>query len=109
MAEVRFYVDEHVSPAVIHGLRLRAIDVITTQEAGLLGVTDETLLDYALGQARVLFSQDEDFLSLHHNGRPHAGIAYAPQQTAIGDLVRGLLLIHDVLTAEEMQGRVEFL
>ena len=101
--------DEHVPPAVTHGLQLRAIDVATTQDTGMLGASDEALLAYALGQERVLFSQDEDFLALHHIGLPHAGMAYAPQQTPIGDIVRGLLLIHGVLTAEEMLGRVEFL
>jgi hypothetical protein len=42
-------------------------------------------------------------------GVSHAGIAYAPKQTSIGALVRGLLLIYDVLAAEDMLGRVEFL
>ena len=101
--------DEHVPPAVTRGLQLRSLKVATTLETGMLGASDEALLAYALGQERVLFSQDEDFLILHHDGIPHAGIAYAPQQTPIGDIVRGLLLIHDVLTAEEMRGRVEFL
>ena len=101
--------DEHVPPAVTNGLRLRGVDVITTQDTGMLGSSDETLLHDALSQERVLFSQDEDFLILHQKGFRHAGIAYAPQQSAIGDLVRGLLLIHDILTAEEMRGQVEFL
>ena len=101
--------DEHVPPAVTNGLRLRGVDVITTQDAGLLGSRDEALLNDALSLERVVFSQDEDFLVLHRSGYTHAGIAYAPQQSSIGDLVRGRLLIHDVLTAEEMRGQVEFL
>ena len=52
---------------------------------------------------------DEDFLALHNTSPEHAGIAYAPQQTSIGEMVRGLLLIHDVLTPEEMRGRVEYI
>jgi len=109
VAEIKFYMDEHVPPAVTRGLQLRGIDVTTTHETGMLGASDGTLLAYALSLERVLFSQDEDFLTLHQQGVPHAGVAYAPQQTPIGRLVRGLLLIHDILTAEEMRGRVEFL
>ena len=101
--------DEHVAPAVTHGWRLRAIDVTTPQETSLLGASDEVLLTYALAHERVIFSQDEDFLVLHQQGKPHAGITYAPQQTPIGDIVRGLLLIHDVLSAEEMRGHLEFI
>ncbi len=101
--------DEHVPPAVSNGLRLRGVDVLTTQDAGLLGNSDKILLDYAFGLERVIFSYYEDFLILHQQGVPHAGIAYAAQQTPIGDLVRGLLLIHDVLSAEDIHGRVEFL
>ncbi len=108
-SSIKFYMDEHVAPALTHGLRLRGVDVLTTQEADMLGTDDEAQLRLAARQERVLFSQDVDFLALHQRGLAHAGIAYAPQQTSIGDLVRGLLLIHDVLTAEEMRGRVEFL
>ena len=101
--------DEHVPPAVSNGLRLRGVDVLTTQKTGMLGGGDRILLDHASRLERVMLSQDDDFLILHQQGVPPAGIAYAAQQTPIGDLVRGLLLIHDVLTAEEMHGRVEFL
>jgi len=40
-SEVKFYLDEHVPPAVARGLRLRGIDVQTTQEARMLGANDE--------------------------------------------------------------------
>ena len=108
-SEVKFYMDEHVPPIITRGLRMRGIDVLTTQEARMLGADDEAQLHLAASQERVLFSQDEDFLALHRRGTPHAGIAYVPQQTPIGVIVRGLLLIHDVLTAEDMRTRVEFL
>jgi len=38
--KVRFYTDEHVSRAVINGLRNRGADVLTTKEAGMLGADD---------------------------------------------------------------------
>jgi hypothetical protein len=40
----------------------------------------------------------------------HAGIVYCRQQsTTIGEMLRRLILIHDLLSPEEMAGRVEFL
>src|SRR5260221_13117223 len=101
--------DEHVPPAVTNGLRLRGVDVITIQDAGMLRSSDEALLNFALSRGRVIFSHDEYFLVLHQRGYTHAGNTYAPQQSSIGDLVRGLLLIHAVQTAEEMRGHFEFL
>ncbi|MFZ2517697.1 MAG: DUF5615 family PIN-like protein, partial [Anaerolineae bacterium] len=73
------------------------------------GATDEDHLTLARKQRRVVFTQDADFLRLAAAGYNHAGIVYAPQRTAIGEIVRGLVLIHQVLEAEEMVGRVEYL
>src|SRR5436190_6829772 len=106
---VKFYTDEHIGKAVIKGLRDRGADVLTTPEAGLLGAEDQEHLQRALAEGRVLITQDKDYLRLHAAGVEHAGIAYAPQGTPVGDVILGLMLIHQVFDAEEMRGRVEFL
>ncbi len=106
---VKFYTDEHVGRAVVRGLRQRGADVLTVPEAGLLSATDEEHLERARAEGRVIFTQDEDFLCLHAAGVAHAGIAYAPQGTSIGDIIRGLMLIHQLLDAEEMMGHLEYL
>ena len=110
MAErIRFYLDEHVHPAVAAGLRRRDVDVITTREAGLLSADDKTQLARALVETRVVFTQDEDFLRLHAERLSHSGIAFAPQHTPVGEIVRGLMLLYDLLNPDEMLNRVEFL
>lgn len=106
---VKFYTDEHVARAVVRGLRQRGADVLTASEAGLLGASDEEHLERARAEGRVLFTQDEDFLRLAAADVAHVGIAYAPQGTSIGDLIRGLMLIHQVLTTEDMKEHVEYL
>ena len=63
----------------------------------------------ALMEGRVIFTQDEDFLRLHDSGVTHAGIAFAPQRTSIGEIIRGLMLMYQVLDAEDMRGQVEFI
>lgn len=106
---VKFYLDEHVGRAILRGLRQRGVDVLSVAEAGLMSASDEEQLAKALDDSRVIFTQDEDYLRLHHAGVEHAGIAFAPQGVRIGTIIHGLMLIHQVLNAEEMKGHVEYL
>jgi len=109
VGSVRFYVDEHVASAVVHGLRRRGVDVMTVTEAGMRGRNDTAQLVFALQTGRVIFTQDRDFLRLAASGAPHAGVAYAPQSASIGTIVSGLLLICNVLSAEEMIDNIEYI
>lgn len=110
MAErIKLYTDEHVPRAVARGLLERGVDTLTVVEAGMLGASDREHLAFALGEGRVLFTQDDDFLRLHASGVDHAGIVYARQPAAIGDVIYGLVLIVEVLDSDDMKGHVEFL
>ena len=70
---IRFHLDEHVDPAVADGMRRRGIDVTTTAEAGLLGAADTAHIAFANQSGRVIFTNDDDFLSLHGQGVAHPG------------------------------------
>ncbi len=63
----------------------------------------------ALAEGRVILTQDADFLRLHALGVHHAGIVYAHQQTAVGEIIRGLMVIVEVLEPREMIDHVEFI
>lgn len=106
---IKFYADEHVARSVVVGLRRRGVDVLTVVEAGMRGATDREHLDLAVAQGRVILTQDDDFLRLHAQGLVHAGIVYAPQQTPVGDIIRGVMLIYHILSPEDMQNHVEFI
>ena len=107
---IRFHLDEHVDPAVADGLRRRGIDVTTTAEAGLLGAEDSDQSAFAVAHGRVIFTNDDDFLRLHDQGAEHPGIAYCHQQSrSIGDIIRALELIWEVLEPDDMRNRVEFI
>jgi hypothetical protein len=59
---------------------------------------------------RVIVTHDADFLRLHAQGRPHAGIVYCPPQSCtLGELIRLLTLIWELVPADEICNRVEFL
>ena len=109
MARSKFLTDEHISRAVALGLRARGIDAPTVAESAQLGVPDPALLSFARTEGRVLIIADADHLRLAAAGAPHAGILFAPQDTGIGTLIGGAMLIAEVLTAEEMFNHIEFL
>jgi hypothetical protein len=102
--------DEHVPLAVTTGLRRRGVDVSIALDAGLISVQDQEQLSHAFQSGRVMVTHDDDYLRLHASGVLHAGIAYCHQESlTVGELILRLMLIYDVMTAEEMYGRVEFL
>ena len=110
LMEIRFHLDENVRNAVANGLRLRGIDVTTTNDAGLIGATDEEHLAFALSENRVVITHDDDYLKLHSQGVPHAGIGYCdPRRRTVGGLIHGLVGLWRNRTREEMRGQVEYL
>jgi len=111
LSEIRFYLDENVSPAVGEQLVKSGIDVVTTQDVEKLGDTDVNHLQRATQMGRVLCTHDTDFLRLSAEGIEHAGIAFAPyyKVSIVGSVVKALRELHASTTAEEMLGQVKFL
>ena len=107
---IGFHLDEHISNAIADGLRRRGIDVTTTAQVGLSGFSDEDQLAFALSNDRVLVTRDADFLRLHQQRVAHAGIVYSHQSSqSIGETLRGLILIWELLVPGDMRNHVEFL
>lgn len=111
---VKFYFDEHVPRAVMLGLRLRSVDVLTAQEDGAAGRNDPEMLDRATALDRVLFSQDADLLREAANRQAaqdrFAGVIYAhPLEVTIGRLVSDLELIASAASPVDLENRVLFL
>ena len=108
--QIRFHLDEQVDPEIALQLRHRGIDVTTTVEVGLRTQSDELQLEFIRREQRVIFTHDDDFLSIASRTNDHPGIAYCKQKSrSIGEIIKSLFLFHEVYTAEEMVGRVEFL
>lgn len=107
---LRFRLDENVPSAIAEGLRRRGIDVTTTSQVGLISASDEKQLDFAHSDNRIVVTCDADFLRLHRNGVPHAGIVYSPKgKRNVGDLIHGLVMIAECLNSEEMKNHIEYL
>ena len=111
---VRLYADVHVRRAVIEGLRLRGIDILTAQEDRAAELLDPELLTRAAERGRVLFTQDEDLLAeaarRQETGETFAGLVYAHQlNVTIGGVIADLELIAGVTDIEEWTDAVVYL
>ena len=113
---LRLYMDEDsMNQDVVHGLRVRGIDVLTAVEAGMGGHVDSEHLEFAANQGPVLCTFNiRDFSALHAHylveGRRHAGILLVHQQRyAIGEYVRRMLRLASSLFEVDMVNRAEYL
>ncbi len=113
MAQARFLMDEDVYGATAIALRKAGFNAISTPEADRLGESDEAQLKWAVDEGRVLVTFNvAHFAKLHtrmlkHDWH-HAGIIVSVQRP-VGDLVRRLLHVANVLDADAMLDRLEFL
>src|SRR5688572_25291843 len=109
MERIRFRLDEHVPHAIARGAIRRGVDVTTAAGTRTRGLPDAVVLARCLAEGRVLFTQDRDFVQLHHQGHPHAGLVFCEQGTrSIGEIVAFLVLIAYVYAPDEMVGRIEY-
>lgn len=108
--QIQFHLDEHIDSAIADGLRRRGIDVTTSAEAGLLEAEDDDHLAFARQEKRVIVTHDQDFLRKHQQGVTHAGIVYCHLRSrSVGEILRSLVLIWEILTPQEMEDHVEYL
>ena len=111
---VRFYMDHNFMAAVTAGLRGRGIDCLTAQEDGRRRDDDEPLLERSTALDRVFVTHDVDLFEITGRWlgmqREFAGVVYAPQLgITIGQAVRDLELISDVMEPDEMRNQVIYL
>lgn len=63
---VAFYFDHHVPAAVADGLWQHGVDVLTDDDDGAAGWSDDRILDRAAELDRAVYTQDRDFLVIAH-------------------------------------------
>ncbi len=106
---MKFYLDEHINPAVGEGLKLRGIDIKTTKEARKLSATDIEQLELAFLEKRIIVTADRDFLVLASENRKHKGIVFiTDNRISVGELVRKLESLNIQVTETEMENKVKF-
>lgn len=108
------YMDVHIPAAITDGLRRNGLDVVTSQEDQTRTADDEDLLRRAASQGRLLFTYDEDFLTIsaawQRSGQHFPGILFAAQTgMSIGRTIEDIAMILQVCSAEELADRVIYL
>lgn len=111
---VRIYTNESVHVGVAAGLKRRGVDAFSALDVGNLGLTDEAQLDYAVAEHASIFTHDADFLRLAQvwaeKQKTHWGIIYVHQdKLGVGDCIRRLKEIADVLELDDVKNHIEFL
>ena len=96
---LKFFFDTHIAKAVAFQLRNKGIDAVRCEDVQLAEAADETLLEYATQNNRIMVSQDNDFIRLHvqwqQESRQHSGIMFIAKhvqgQAQISYIVQELL------------------
>jgi predicted nuclease of predicted toxin-antitoxin system len=111
---VGIYMDVHIPRAITNGLRLRGVDVLTSQEDETITLSDSELLDRAARLKRILYSQDDDLLAEAHlrleKKVEFSGVIYSHQLSSpIGRCIEDLEIIAKSLEIEDIANRIEFI
>lgn len=110
---IELYLDEDVDVLVAQLLRARGYSAVTTQDAGLLGASDEEQLDFATSRQLALVTHnrahfEEQIRQRFATGKHHGGIIIASRHEP-QEIVRRLLIILDSTTADEMENQVRYI
>jgi predicted nuclease of predicted toxin-antitoxin system len=87
--------------------------LLTVQEDGRSGIADFDVLERACELGRILFTQDDDFLSevvrRQQAWLPFTGVLYAHPRTSIAECVEDLELIAKAMETEELASEILYL
>ena len=107
---LRYLLDEHFPTAIADGLRRAGVDAITAAEAGRTSAADADHWRWCLGETRIVFTNDVDYLALHRRGVGHAGIIWSREQKySIDEMIDLLELLAFMYQPDEFANRLEYL
>jgi predicted nuclease of predicted toxin-antitoxin system len=111
---IKYFLDEHIDPAVAGYLRAHAIEVLTARDAGRANrnISDAEQLGFATAQGRVLVSRDADFLKPREVPQllsgMFAGIVALRRTVSVGEQARYLRYIAETETMETIAGQIRY-
>ena len=113
MTLLRFFTDEDVYGAIVVELRCNGYDAVSTPEAGRNRESDESQLNWAIQENRVLVTFNvAHFANLYSqflaNKKHHSGIIVS-SQLHLGEVLRRLLSLAQQRDTDSMTDRLEFL
>ncbi len=114
MGKLIIYTDENVDVRISEGLKKRGITSFSATKKGRSGSTDLQHFEYASRLKAVIFTHDHHFIEianrLTREGKGHWGVIFVEMnRLTIGACIKRLSLFADILSAEEMKDKIEFL
>jgi hypothetical protein len=116
MSTPRFLADENIESALVSGtLRLEAaIEFQTLAESGLLGASDEMVLEFARGESLIVVSHDVNTMigsakARIASGSGISGLLLVPTDASVHPIAESLVMIWAASSAEEWADRIVFL
>ena len=107
---IRIYTNESVDIAIAE-LKRRGVQAWSARDAGNLGLTDKEQLEYVVREKAVIFTHDDDFLSMvAKSDQEHYGVIYVHQQKlSVGECIRRLKNLAETRSVMDIKKRIEFL
>jgi len=113
---LRMASDADFNGDVLRGLFRRRpdLDLIRVQDVGLRTADDETILEWAAAEGRILLTHDRTTMPNFayqrvRAGRPMPGVFVIRNRPPLGDMIDEILLVALCSSQEEWKDRVEFL
>lgn len=108
--------DENLNNDIVRGAlrKYPELDIVRVQDAGLSGVDDATVLEWAAQQGRVLFTHDvSTMIRIAYerigSGKPMAGLFEISRDVPISRSIEDLVLIAECSLEGEWEGQVRYL
>jgi predicted nuclease of predicted toxin-antitoxin system len=104
----RILIDNDFRHPIMRGLKLRVfnLDIVTAPEAGLTGIADPEVLEWAFQEGRIIFSHDTSTMPEHVRdcllaGKQTTGVVIVQQNLPIGEAIEAL--VEFVLCSEQSE------
>jgi len=108
--------DENFNNDILRGLLRRnpRLDAVRVQDTSAAGGSDETVLEWAAQQSRVLITHDVSTITAHAyalvaGGRKMPGVFEVPRSVSVAVAIEDLLLISECSLPGEWEGQVRYL
>ena len=113
---LRLAADENFNNRIVRGLLHRKpdLDIVRIQDIGLSGADDQTVLEWAAQEERVLLTHDVRTITQYayervDAGQPMPGVFEVSPDISIGHAVEDILLLAEYSLDNEWEGQIRYL
>ena len=113
---IRFQADADLNQDIVTGTLLRepAIDFQTAGAAGIVGLSDSAVVEFAAREGRILVSHDKRTMTAHFKvflarGGRSPGLLIVPQKADLGSVIETLILIWAASEPEEWEDGIDYI